>query len=136
LTLEEAKLIDDLFNEFGGTIPDRVLQYLVRWLGASKLTEAMIRCLYQTGHLNLSSSVYTSIVLESKYESVLNVVVHNLNPNDLEGAWKDNNPGEVDPKSIKDPRYVSGANHNDEVNSALEALKRGITSLDNKLVDL
>lgn len=136
LTAEEANLIADLVNEFGGTISDKVVQYLVRWLGASKLTAAMIRCLYQKGYLCLPSSVYTSVALENKYESALNAVVNHFDPNDLEGAWKDANPSEVDPESVKDPRYVSGADHAGEVERGLKAIKKVLTGLDKKIVDL
>jgi hypothetical protein len=133
LTPEEVALIEDLFNDFGGTISDRVLQYLVRWLGASELTAARIRCLYQNGYLSLPSSVYTSAALESNYESALNAIVNHLDPNDLEGAWKDANPGEVDPATIKDPRYVSGADHLKETKEALKSIRSFIISVDNKV---
>lgn len=135
-TPEEINLIGNLLNEFGGTIPEGVLQYLVRWLGASKRTAAVIRCLYQNGYLSLPSSVYNSAVLERDYRAALNAVVNHLDPNDLEGAWKDTNPSEVDPTTIKDPRYVSGAKHFDEVQDGLEAIKKVITSLNKKITDL
>jgi hypothetical protein len=136
LTAEEANLIGELSKEFGGTISRDVLRYLVRWLGASKFTAARIRCLYQKDYLWLPSSVYTSLVLESKYESALNAVVNHLNPNDLEGAWKDANPSEVDPKTIKDPGYVSGAKHAKEVDGGIKAIKKVLTSLDKRIGDL
>src|SRR5579859_3334567 len=98
LTPEEANLIEDLFNDFGGTIPKKVVQYLVRWLGVSELTAARIRCLYQNGYLYLPSSVYNSLSLQRDCKSALNAVVNHLDPNDLEGAWKDANPDDVDPK--------------------------------------
>jgi hypothetical protein len=132
-TPEEINLIGNLLNEFGGTIPEGVLQYLVRWLGASKRTAAVIRCLYQNGYLSLPSSVYNSAVLERDYRAALNAVVNHLDPNDLEGAWKDANPSEVDPTTIKDPRYVSGAEHTKEVKGALSSINSLIISLDKKM---
>ncbi len=136
LTSEEAILRDDLFNEFGGTIPEKVVQYLVRWLGASKLTAARIRCLYQRGYLHLPSSVYNSRSLQRDCKSALNAVVNHLDPNDLEGAWKEANPDEVDPKTIKNPRYVSGADHAGEVEGGLKAIEKVLTGLDKKIGDL
>jgi hypothetical protein len=136
LTAEEANLIADLVNEFGGTISKEVLRYLVRWLGASKLTAARIRCLYQKSYLSLPSSVYNSLSLQKACKLAFNAVVNHLDPNDLEGAWKEANPGEVDPKTIKNLRYVSGADHNTETEGASNSIYRFIGSLDNKLKDL
>jgi len=136
-TPAEAALIDELLNEFGGAIPRDVLKYLVKWLGASQLTAAMIRCLYQNGYLNLPSKTYGSDPLESNYESAWNAIASHFDPNDLEGAWKEVNPDQVDPTTINpDSNYVSNADHVREVRDGLKSIQKVLTSLEKKLTYL
>ncbi|HEU5381116.1 MAG TPA: hypothetical protein VFV38_37305 [Ktedonobacteraceae bacterium] len=131
LTPEGEALVNDLLNEFGGTIPKEMLQYLVKVLGASKLSAAMIRCLYQNGYLDLSSySGNNPMLTDANNNAWVNINDH-IDPNDLEGAWKDQNPDQVDPTTIKDPQYVSGADHYGEVSDALNSITRLISNLTN-----
>lgn len=124
-TAEDIKMAKDLFNEFGEQIPEDVLTYLVTLLGASPLTAAMIRCLYQSGYLNLSRRGWES--LDYANGKVWANVVEHLKSTDLEGAWKEYNPDQVDPATITNSKYVSGGQHDEEVKAALDAI--------NKLVD-
>ncbi|MGH2506132.1 MAG: hypothetical protein ACRDHZ_01720 [Ktedonobacteraceae bacterium] len=131
LTPEGKIMVNDLFNEFGGQLSKKLLEYLIKTLGASKLSAAMIRCLYQSGYLDLSNySGSNPMLTDANANAWVNIDDH-VTPQDLEGAWKDNNPGQVDPTTIKDPRYVSGADHKGEVNDALNAIDRLITNLTN-----
>ena len=132
LTPEGQAAVDDLFNEFGGTIPKQLLEYLVKWLGTSALAKATIRCLFQNGYLDLSGYTGTDPRLNDANNNAWTNVNDHLDPNDLEGAWKDNNPSQVDPSTIPPgSTSVSGANHLKEVNGALDAIKRLISNLTN-----
>ncbi len=137
LTPEEAKLANDLFKEFGGAVPEKTLQYLVQMLGVSQLSAAMIRCLYQSGYLDLSSYMggKGKPLTDANKNAWININDH-FTPNDLEGAWKDANPGEVDPSTITDPNHVSGADHHGEVEASLNAIENLIRHLRNVITIL
>lgn len=132
LTPEQQQAADDLFGEFGGQIPQAYLEYLLKIIGTGvsiETAKAMIRCLFKAGYLALND---TSAVLNANYQDAWNSIIGHLTPNDLEGAWKDNNPGEVDTTGAP-PGTTSGADHLGEVNDALQSIQNLIKSLRNKL---
>ncbi|HEY7414177.1 MAG TPA: hypothetical protein VH593_03225 [Ktedonobacteraceae bacterium] len=135
LTPGQNALVDQLFREFGGSIPKEVLQNLLRMLGTGvslKTAAAMIRCLEANGYLNVSDA--GSKPLDSNFNSAWEAIWQHINPNDLEGAWKDSNPTQVDPSTISDPsKGVSGGNHLGEVNDALQSVDNLISSLNKQL---
>ncbi len=132
LTPEGQKVVDDLFGEFGGTIPKELLGYLVKWLGTSALAKATIRCLFQNGYLDLSGYTGTDPRLNDANNNAWTNVNDHLDPNDLEGAWKENNPSQVDPSTIPPgSSNVSGGDHLKEVTDALNSIKRLISNLTN-----
>ncbi|GCE11721.1 hypothetical protein [Tengunoibacter tsumagoiensis] len=124
-TPTETSLIDQLANEFGGNIPRDLLQYLVRWLGASALTAAMIRCLYQNGYLNTASlTANRSTRVNTSYKKAWEAIYKHFTPNDLEGAWKENNSDQVDTDQYNRTGHYSGSAHDQEVEEALNSLDK------------
>ncbi len=133
-TPADQKMADDLFNEFGGKIPRDVLEYLVMTLGASVLTAAMIRCLYHSGYLELSQ--YRWRPLEKNNVDAWKNIIEHLKPQDLEGAWKEMNPSQVDPTTITSTGSVSNGQHDKEVEDGLNAIKKLIKGISGKISDL
>jgi hypothetical protein len=132
LTPEQQAAANELFKEFGGKIPQAYLEYLLKIIGTGvslETAKAMIRCLFKAGYLALND---TSLVLNANYQDAWNSIIQHLDPNDLEGAWKDNNPSQVDTTGAP-PGTTSGGDHAGEVNAALRSLKNLINSLGKKI---
>ncbi|MDQ2902730.1 MAG: hypothetical protein M3Y81_04150 [Chloroflexota bacterium] len=84
LNPEQAKLLKDLqkwLNDHGITVPEAWLKYLIGLIGTTgasiAVTRAMILCLSQKGYF------------DAAYAGVWNKIVTQLEPDDLQGAWKD-----------------------------------------------
>jgi hypothetical protein len=133
LDADGIKLKNDLSSEFGGAVSEATLEYLIKVFGTSPKAAAMIRCLYQNGYLGLSKLYPKNTSLIADYDSSWSAINDHLKPNDLGGAWKENNPDQVDPATIDDPNQISGGAHDKEVESALKSLDNVIERLESAI---
>jgi hypothetical protein len=122
LTDAQKQLAENLAKEFGGNVPQAWIEYLLGVIGAGvSATDAaaMIRCLYKGGYLTMNDPRIGSRIYKGAWSSAID----HLDPNDLEGAWKDSQV----------PPINSHGNHLQEVKDAIQSLTDLLKKLSNKI---